>query len=354
MKNKNRWIFCSLIALLLVSTQAFSGPGGRGGGGGGRGVGGGGRGVGRGDVGGARGFNNNIARTPSMSRANNWGTSGANYVGSVGGANVVASGRLLNDPGPQNYSNVASRGQLQQFLGQGNPGVQGGLDRGALSNQIQNRNVAGNNLRQDLAGQYPNRGNWFNNQFWGDHNYNPAYNAVGQNWWGYSTWNSLNGWLGWDGGVLPVYYDDGNYYDSSQMLGTGDEQPMGAPVSSAPVSNMSVQSMPVVPSTGSDWLPLGVFALTSNESNAAQAVMFFQLTVNKVGTISGAYYNQATDQVYPIEGIIDKSTQKAIWKISQGNNSPIFETEAYNLTLSTTSVGVNFNNNVQNWMMVRM
>src|SRR4029079_4637898 len=54
-----------------------------------------------------------------------------------------------------------------------------------------------------------------------------------------------------------------------------------------------------------EWMPLGVFALAQEEKG--DPVMFFQLSVNREGIISGAFTSTITADERPIAGQVDKA-----------------------------------------------
>jgi hypothetical protein len=82
--------------------------------------------------------------------------------------------------------------------------------------------------------------------------------------------------------------------------------------------------------------------------------MYLQLAVSKQGVINGTVQNTATDTAQPIEGMVDKETQRAAWAI-QGKSSPIMETGLGNLTQDTTPALVHFaDGTTQQWLLVRL
>ena len=103
-----------------------------------------------------------------------------------------------------------------------------------------------------------------------------------------------------------------------------------------------------------EWLPLGVFALSSEGVNASH--MYLQLAVTKEGVISGTFYNETTGAVHPVEGIVDRETQRAVWRAADGTNKDIvMETGIYNLTQDQTDVLVHFGpDKSQTWRLVRL
>ena len=109
------------------------------------------------------------------------------------------------------------------------------------------------------------------------------------------------------------------------------------------------------PPAAEDWMPLGVFAVTTDgEPNGAEPTMFLQLAVSKQGVISGTFQNTATDTAQQIEGMVDKETQRAAW-VPKGKQAPIMETGISNLTQDTTPALVHFaDGTTQQWLLVRL
>ena len=82
--------------------------------------------------------------------------------------------------------------------------------------------------------------------------------------------------------------------------------------------------------------------------------MFLQLAVSKQGIISGTLQNVGTSKVQPIEGMVDKQTQRAAWTV-QGQTRPIMETGISNLTQASTPALVHFaDGTTQQWLLVRL
>jgi hypothetical protein len=108
----------------------------------------------------------------------------------------------------------------------------------------------------------------------------------------------------------------------------------------------------VDPGNPEDWTSLGVFALA--DENGADPSSYFQLALNKNGALGGNFYNAYSEQSAPIQGSVDKDTQRAAWVIST-NPDTVFETGLYNLTQSETSILAHMNNNEdQTLFMVRV
>ena len=80
--------------------------------------------------------------------------------------------------------------------------------------------------------------------------------------------------------------------------------------------------------------------------------MFFQLSIDKDGVVSGAYQNVLSGERSPISGQVDKNTQRVAWKI--GSNNTVIETGLQNLTQDVASCLVHFGaDSTQTWLLVR-
>jgi hypothetical protein len=103
-----------------------------------------------------------------------------------------------------------------------------------------------------------------------------------------------------------------------------------------------------------DWLPLGLYALSPEDTYESSIVL--QLEVSKEGVIRGTYYNTSANSERPIEGMVDKKTQRAAWTFADGKNTDvIMESGLYNLTKDETLMLVHFGKNkTQKWRMVRL
>ncbi len=89
------------------------------------------------------------------------------------------------------------------------------------------------------------------------------------------------------------------------------------------------------------WLPLGVFACL--QKGASETHIYMQLAVTEEGVIGGTYFNETTNTSRPLQGTVDKKTQRAAWTFADGKNTDtVAETSIYNLTKDTTPVLVHF------------
>jgi len=81
---------------------------------------------------------------------------------------------------------------------------------------------------------------------------------------------------------------------------------------------------------------LGVFAVARD--GVPDSNMLVQLAVTKEGVIGGTATNKATGASFPVEGTVDKQTQRAVWKYTDEKKQPIMmETSVYNLTQSEST-----------------
>ena len=80
-----------------------------------------------------------------------------------------------------------------------------------------------------------------------------------------------------------------------------------------------------------EWLPLGVFAVT--REGVTEPEVLVQLAVTQDGVIGGTAFVQSTGASYPIEGTVEKETQRAVWEyVNDRKQRVIMETSIFNLT----------------------
>jgi hypothetical protein len=78
------------------------------------------------------------------------------------------------------------------------------------------------------------------------------------------------------------------------------------------------------------------------------------MTVSKQGILAGTFQNTATGSVQPIEGMVDKQTQRAAWT-AVDKTRPLMETGIVNLTEDSAPALVHFDDgSTQQWLMVRL
>lgn len=137
-----------------------------------------------------------------------------------------------------------------------------------------------------------------------------------------------------------------------------DNQPVPAAQYTQPMVNLAVNveqpPPPTPPAQGqtAEWMPLGVFALAQEEKG--DPILFFQLSVNRAGVISGAYTSTITGDDRPVAGQVDKATQRVAWRIGE-NKETIFVTSLANLTQDVSPLAIHFGTTrTQTWLLVRM
>lgn len=401
-----------LSAAFLISSNDLDGRGGRGGGGGG----GGGRGgaVGGGFSGGgsiSRGGGLGSAG-PSVSRPIAPSVGGGPVGGKVGGGGGrvpgVGSGPIGSKPGIGGPGKGPSAGQLQNFLDMSGP--QGGPRAGTLpaggpgavadffqkgpgpvrpatlpagGTKIAGKGLPGTGLPGKgipgaglgKAGQLPagrpsrienrdqrtqqrqDRRNEIQNEFRDNH---PRFDwAMDHPRWAawrvnrpyrWATAAALTAWCGY-GSSLYYNYGDNIYYQDDAVYSGGE-----AICSTEEYAASAETIVTSIPETKNpDWMPLGVFAVTQDGKASGPApTLFVQLNVSKEGLIAGSLQNSADGTSQPLEGMVDKASQRAAWVVC-GKSRPIMETGIFNLAKDTAPALVHFaDGQTQQWLLVRM
>jgi len=176
-------------------------------------------------------------------------------------------------------------------------------------------------------------------------------------WWSSAPWDSVATFVSvpsdpvyTDYGVNVVYEGDTVYVDNQPVPAEQYDKPMLE--AAANVEQPPPPLPPFDPSQPAEWMPLGVFALAQEERG--DPVMFFQLSINRQGSISGAFQSTITNDTRPVAGVIEKGSQRAAWRIDD-NKETIFETTLGNLTQDVSPIAVHFGNSgTQTWLLVRM
>jgi hypothetical protein len=199
---------------------------------------------------------------------------------------------------------------------------------------------------------------------WGGY-YPPSYSYPSNPWWWWvpTAWNTVSAIVSQPD---PVYYDYGTtvIYEGDQVYQNGQppvpaEQYREQAITLAVLPEQAPPPTPAAPAaaTGTapaaeEWMPLGVWALTQEEKG--DAIMFFQISVNRAGIISGGFQNVMTGESKPIVGSVDKQSQRAAWRIGE-NSDTVIETGLFNLTKDVTPVSMHFGTKqTQTWLMVRL
>jgi hypothetical protein len=154
-------------------------------------------------------------------------------------------------------------------------------------------------------------------------------------WWHWTTAPRLSNWIVYRWGT-PYYWDYGPgeyiYYDDGAIYVNGHwHQP--APVFYENTIRLVEEAPDLTPEEAArvEWLPLGVFAVTRD--GQAQADVLVQLAVTQEGTIGGTASDQQSGTSYPIEGTVEKQSQRAVWSYTDSSGRRVLmETSIFNLT----------------------
>lgn len=288
---------------------------------------------GRGGGGGGHGGGRSVQRSPSMSRA---ASRPAQRPESRPAVNPRPQTRV--NPSDTRRQNTTPRPVERRPVDRGEDPRESSRHRPIRSDQRPvtlpaDRQNLGNNIRNQVRENHPNRGNWFNNNFWDHSHYHHPYYNHHDDWWKWGTAVGVGAWLGWNSS--PIYYD---YYNNDGAYYWGPSAPPPAPV--VYVDQTQVINQVADQQTSDDWMPLGVFAISKPSETIVAPNRYVQLAINKSGIISGTYYNSTTDQSFEVVGSVDPNTQLASWRVVDDPNSPIIETGIYNLTQSEAPVHV--------------
>jgi hypothetical protein len=196
-------------------------------------------------------------------------------------------------------------------------------------------------------------GNWYGDSWWNDNHIRYPY-APGFGFWTGAAWSGLSNWgnYGWTDPIAYNYGDNVYYEGGSVYYG---DQPVCTEQQYIDQAEAIALSAPEVQPAATDWMPLGVFAITQDgEPTGAEPTMFLQLALSKQGVLSGTFQNTATNTVKAVEGMVDKQTQRAAWAVA-GESRPLMETGISNLTQGATAVLVHFpDNTTRRALLVRL
>ena len=170
-------------------------------------------------------------------------------------------------------------------------------------------------MRNQVNVRYPNRRSWYNDNFWRDHPHAMWRFRPGVNWWRPAAWGAVTGWMAatWSQPVTysygeNIYYQDDSVYYGDDVVATAEQYTEQA--------EQIATGIPEADPNEVEWLPLGVFALTTDgQATGAEPTKFLQLAVSKEGIIAGTLQDTATDSVQSIEGMVDKKTQRTAWTV---------------------------------------
>jgi hypothetical protein len=165
-------------------------------------------------------------------------------------------------------------------------------------------------------------------------------------------WSALASYGGYP--AEPAYYDYGEtvVYQGDTVVVNGE--------SAGTVEQYTQQATEIAnagaeakadPKQG-EWQPLGVFAMVGE--GETKSTNIFQLAINKDGVVGGEYYNALTDETSPVQGSVDKKTQRAAWTVGD-KKYPVYEVGIANLTKGETTMLAHFSKDKsQQFTLVRL
>jgi hypothetical protein len=179
-------------------------------------------------------------------------------------------------------------------------------------------------------GHHPFSPGWYGNHAgaWG--------NGVGYgNLWAPATFGAAAAWLGMSAAnpatysypqVTSVYTGD-NGSPNGQANQTAGNSPQ-APSYLAQANQLAQGGAANTPKEAA-FLPLGVFSLAPEKEKDATAMV--QLAMSKEGVLRGTYYDLEDDEELPIQGAVDKKTQRVAFTLGD-DSQDVFETALSHLT----------------------
>ena len=274
--------------------------------------------------------------------------------GSISGGQARAAGRSFSsDAGFAKYrGGVSVRGAA------------GGTMHRTRSVTAATRHGQGVAVRHSVHTRYAGRGRWYGAGWYA--RYPNAWRAA--RWttaavWTACSWNALTAWWGPTYVAEPIYYDYGNtivyegdtVYNGDELIATSEQYyqqatDIAAAGVSEPSDDASAENKDA--DDEEEWQSLGVWAMVQGDQTESNNII--QIAVNRKGTIRGNHYNALTDTTEPIQGSVDKETQRAAWTI--GNNERVVsETGIYNLTKDETEMLIHYGKDkTEQWTLVRL
>ena len=169
--------------------------------------------------------------------------------------------------------------------------------------------------------------------------------------WVPSTWGAVAASCGYNE-AEPTSYNYGVNVTCEDDNVAVNGQPVGTAAEYSQQASDIAASGAEAPTTDADqWLPLGVFAMVRNEQQHPQLIV--QLAVNQAGTIRGNYTDELTDHTQPIQGAVDKATERAAWTVGD-NRQTVMEAGINDLTGTQASALIHRNGKSDHWLLVRL
>jgi hypothetical protein len=215
------------------------------------------------------------------------------------------------------------------------------------------RRGQGTAVRRNVGNRYGNRRGWYGAGWYAK--YPQAWRAAGLTTaavWTATSWNALSRYWGPSYVAEPVYYDYGNtivyegdmVYNGTEPIGTAEEYYEEATeIATAGTDEVDNEE---------EWMSLGVWAMVQGDQTESNNIL--QLAVNKEGIIRGNHYNALQDKTEPIQGSVNKETQRAAWTVGD-NEKVVCETGISNLTNEETEMLIHYGaDRTDQWTLVRL
>jgi hypothetical protein len=281
------------------------------------------------------------------------GAAAANRKGpQASGAEGAAAGAAAANRNSPQISGAAGAAAGAAAANRNSPQVSG-AEGAAVGAAAANRNGADGGAAGYAAVRNSfNHPNIYGQKWYGDHPgvWAPSGWAAGAAW-APSAWGAVAAFSGY-GSATPTSYNygvnvnaqDGNVIVDGQNVGTTDEFSQQA-------ADLAETGAAATPSDTDEWLPIGVFAMVRNENQHPQLIL--QLAINKQGILRGNYTDELTDHTLPIQGAVDKRTQRAAWTVG-GNKQTVMEAGLSDLTDGEAPALIHKNGKTDHWILVRL
>ncbi len=169
--------------------------------------------------------------------------------------------------------------------------------------------------------------------------------------WTPSTWDAVAVQCGYANSTPTSYNygvnvtsEDGNVSVDGQNVGTVE-------AFSQQAADLADSGAEATTADSDEWLPLGVFAMVRNEQQHPQLIV--QLAINKQGILRGNYTDEVTEHTLPIQGAVDKTTQRAAWRVGH-NQQAVMEAGLNDLTEAEAPALIHKNGKTDHWLLVRL
>jgi hypothetical protein len=265
----------------------------------------------------------------------------------VRGGHSAGSHRV--SPGPRlgtHGVNPALRIHANPFHRLPAPGAGGAILGRTQAHQQWQHNVA--RIRHDAYGRYHHLFTlqWYTRHPGVWHHRYPYRNA----WVAVVGWPVLANWVG-IAGTSP--YDYGTVYTGDTYVVADETATQPQTQDPAELASLGYTDETAEQAGSSDWLPLGVFTIGPSGSKGTPDRVF-EFSVNKNGQLSGSYYDAFSGQTTPLQGALNKTTQRAAWTVGS-NRDVVMETNLGSFTQNEANVLVRQGKDqTDEWTMVRL